>query len=242
MLIILAWTYFKKSRLAGQDNQGLDAPESIRYDSKISLCSLVFDQINSKLYVSFGRKYFRISFADIIGYEVLVNTDCIMKIDTDDAHSFDAQAGEKLRTQLDTLEMEALQGGETRQIELNILSERGVQIHSVMVNFYWREGSRRLSSHSYKKSVEDVLFWCGLLESAIRPGINEQLEPQADDIDPLVQVASPGSELKPEAVNQQTEQGHIDLADELTRLANLRERGFLSEQEFQQAKDKIINS
>ena len=70
VLVVLALIYFRKTQF-GQKNSNIGTPESIRYDSKISLCSLVFDQLNSVLYISHGKKNHQINFAELARYELL---------------------------------------------------------------------------------------------------------------------------------------------------------------------------
>lgn len=247
ILIIVALIFFKKSRLATLENNASGLAESMRYDSKISLCTLLFDQPSSALTVVFGKRNTKISFAQITGYEVWVNTECVLKIDRSDACIFDVQAGEKLRSRLYDLEMEQIQDGEAREIELKIFCVQEAEINSVIVNFYCREGGQRLSSYSYKRSVDDVVFWCGLLEAAIRPEVNEKGQLLTDNnVDQGDVSIEPLDSLEPDAKNQpeilHAPEGHVDLVGDLTKLGDLKAKGLLSEQEFQQAKNKIINS
>ena len=113
------------------------------------------------------------------------------------------------------------------------------------MNFYYREGDHRLSQHSFARSMDDVVFWCGLLESAIRPVANEALETlldtEKDVTESLTILNQSNSEINPRPEATQRIQNNHDLSDELTRLADLKTKGFLSEEEFQKAKDKIIN-
>lgn len=245
VLIVLAFIYFKRSRFSLQHNSGISDPESIRYDSKMSLCSLIFDELDSVLYVSYGKKHSRFGFAQITGFEVIVNTHCLMKIDRNDVNIFDVKAEENLAFLLNDIEKEKLQENETRQIALNIFCESETEIDTVLVNFYYREGDHRLSQHSFARSMDDVVFWCDLLESAIRPVANEALETlldtEKDVTESLTILNQSNSEINPRSEATQRIQNNHDLADELTRLADLKTKGFLSEEEFQKAKDKIIN-
>ena len=243
VLIVLALIYFRKTRFL-QKNSQIGSPQSIRYDSKISLCSLVFDQLNAVLYIAHGKKQSQIKFTELSAFEVSVNTNCLLKIDRDDTQIFDIETEESLSAELHKLEQEKLPKDAIRQIALEIFSDPAADIKPVLVNFYYREGDLRLSSHSFSRSVDDVLLWCDLLESAIRPVVNEHPEPDSrpdtakgftESVNTLFQANSE-QQTKADAIHN-----NHDIADELTRLADLKVKGFLSEEEFQKAKAKIIN-
>ena len=174
--LILALLYYYKSRVLLPNNNKIGSPDSIRYDSKISLCSLIFDQINSVLYVSYGKKQSRISFAEISAYKIAVNSNCVMTISKNDTQVFDEQAEDNLLAVLHDVENEKLSTDASRQISLEIFIVPEAKLEPVLVKFYYREGDLRLSPHSFARAVEDLLFWCDSLESAIRPAPDEELE------------------------------------------------------------------
>ena len=247
VLITLALLFFYKSRKSLHGNNKIGSSESIRYDSKISLCTLIFDQENSVLYVSYGKKNSQIDFSAISAFEVAIDSHCAMKISKSAEQVFDDVAEEKLLTMLQELENEKLLADATREITLEIFSEPEAGVKPVLINFYYREGDLRLSPHSFARSAEDLMLWCDLLESAIRPDTVE--EPQAETEKEVTQSFSLFSEPAPVTdvahgspeIQTQTPPNNHDLADELTRLSELKAKGFLSDEEFSKAKNKIIN-
>ena len=244
-LVIVALIYFRRLTSNPQQNSINGDSENIRYDSKISLCSLIYDSLNSILHISYGKKSAQIVFSHIAAFEVTVDTSCLIKISKNDAQIFDVEAEENLRSQLITLEKETLSKDATRQISIEIFSEPEAEVKPILVNFYYREGDHRLSPHSFSRSIDDVLLWCGLLESAIRPGITEEPEASLDAeeyiTEPLDTFEQADSEIQPNSDATQAMHNSYDLADELTRLADLKTKGLLSDEEFKKAKDKIIN-
>ena len=248
VLILLALLYYYKSRILLPNNNKIGSSDSIRYDSKISLCSLIFDQLNSVLYVSYGKNHTEISFAAISAYKITVNSNCVMTISKDDAQTFDEQAEENLLSVLHNVEKENLSTDESRQISLEIFSVPEAKLEPVLVNFYYREGDLRFSPHSFARAVEDLLLWCDLLESAIRPVLDAEPEALLDTEQDIAESLNLFSDIDHDADAVQSDSGTTqanqnshDLADELTRLSDLKAKGFLSEEEFTKAKDKIIN-
>lgn len=237
----------RKSKLPGKANESLG---KIKYDSKMSLCSLIFDPLNSVLMIDYGKRKFQVSFANISAFEVLVNANCLLKIENN-GHVFDAETEHNLFYALNSVDNEVLQHNATRQIELNIVSAVETDPHELIVNFYYREGNHRLSEHSFTQSVDDILLWCTLLESAIRPESDTQAfhaeEIVATENKEFKLVSEPAKQANIEKIKVQeilpepAKQNNYDLAEELTRLADLRSQGLLSEEEFQKAKNKTLN-
>lgn len=243
-LIIFGLIYFSRSNL-DPNNSKTDLSENLQYDSKISLFSLIFDRLNSILHISHGRASSSINFVDISKYEVIANSICLLKIDRNDTKSFGIEMEESLRLALNELDKEKLLEKETRQLELIIFSDPASGVQPVLVNFYYREGAHRLSYHSFARSVDDIVFWCSLLESAIRPIANEGIETvvrtDQHDAESLNSPHQTHSEILLNTETSQALQSNYNLADELTNLAKLKEQGFLSDEEFQKAKDKILS-
>ena len=247
VLITLALLFLYKSRKSLHGNNKMGSSESVRYDSKISLCTLIFDQANSVLYISYGKKNSQINFSAISAFEVAIDSHCAMKISNNAEQVFDDVAEEHLLAMLQELENEKLLADATRQITLEIFSESDAGVKPVLVNFYYREGDLRLSPHPFARSAEDLLLWCDLLESAIRPDTDTAEEMQTEvekEVTKSFNIFSepaPVSEVVHDSAEHQTLPNNHDLADELTRLSELKAKGFLSDEEFSKAKNKIIN-
>ena len=250
VLIIQALIYLYRTQSFSWFKREDDAQKS-RYDSKVSLCSLVFDPLNSVLSVAYDKREIQIAFADIARYEVIANTDSLIEFDRNNSRVFDAETERKLRSQLNEIEKEDLPKVKIRQIDLKFTHKAGSGSKDILVNFYFRKGNSRLSRYSFAESVDDIVTWCALLESVIHPSTNTEpeavLETDADSSELSGTPKQPDSEVSPsvrEAASSevtQAKQKTDNLADEITRLAELKVKGFLSEAEFQKAKNKILN-
>ncbi len=168
LIVIFALIYFYKFSRRKNDSSRINPPKGIKYDSKISLCTLVFDKLKSVLYLSYGENTSRISFAELKYYEVVVNTHRLIKFNRNNDAFFNAEAMNNLRFTLHQIEKEKLLENETRQVDLNIIYKQKTGTKSAPVNFYYREGNIRLSPSSFSTSVDDIVAWCGLLDSALR--------------------------------------------------------------------------
>ena len=101
-----------------------------------------------------------------------------------------------------------------------------------------------MTPRSYGNTIEDVLHWCELLVSVISPKAAGQIPTKHSngDINPAVTTQeetpyeSQGSTPAVEAASS----GVKSLPDELEKLARLLHQGFLTEDEFQKAKKKLL--
>ncbi|GFO72477.1 hypothetical protein BJAS_P2756 [Bathymodiolus japonicus methanotrophic gill symbiont] len=95
-----------------------------------------------------------------------------------------------------------------------------------------REGDLRLSPHSFARSAEDLLLWCDLLESAISPDSDtaEELPTEAEKVETklsnIFSEPSPVTEVVQDSSENKALPNNHDLADELTRLARVKSKGF----------------
>jgi len=252
LLIVQAVTYLYRSGAFSLYKNRNAAQEKIRYDSKVSRCSLIFDRLNSILLVAYDKKEIPVDFADIIGYEVIANRQCLIKVNRSGLTVFDIETENKLRSQLNDLEKEDFPKGSIRQIELKFFHKVESKNKVVSINFYYRKGNQRLSRHSFADSVDNIVSWCTLLESAILPysvvdeGANtvievEPREPLNTSSQPAVPEETPDAGVTSSTELTQTKQKNDNLVDELLSLVTLKEKGFLSEVEFQKAKYKILD-
>ena len=159
---------------------------------------------------------------------------------------FDDVAEENLLTILQELENEKLLADATRGITMEIFSKPEAGVKPVLVNFYYREGDLRLYPHSFARLAEDLLLWCDLLESAIHPDTAEEQQAEAEtkEVTKSFNIFSdpaPVTEVVHDSAENQALPNIHHLADELTRLSELKAKGFLSDEEFSKAKNKIIN-
>ena len=143
---------------------------------------------------------------------------------------------ENLRTQLLELGGQPLEKKSIRRIDLQIM--HGLARRSKLnVNFYLREGNRRITRYSYAATVDHVLAWCRHLARAIDSHRYES---------PTSGPVSEHEESEQVTEMIDAEDAPVDattnssLADELRKLAVLREKGFLTDDQFEKAKTRII--
>jgi hypothetical protein len=209
-----------------------------------------------------NRRPLQIGFDDIASYEVIANEATILQIGRREEDVFDIEAEHRLRAMMGDLQDEQMGPEATRQIDLRISGLPESEFIST-VNFYYREGNRRLTPHSYTETVEDVVKWCGLLSSAIHPGVAEpaasesnaetvaalhhEAAPDAVPESPLPVTSKEENPVTDEPAERTTaeERGSssekCSVVDELTKLVTLKKQGYLSDEEFERAKAKIIN-
>lgn len=253
----------KKSDSTAPDQGAAEKTAKYCYYSLLSGCSLEIDE-KSRLVILTGRgnRHTRqIGFDDIATCEVIVNEAAILKIERHEEDAFDLETKHRLRTTLRELQHEQMGPEATRQIDIRIsgLPESGFLS---TVNFYYREGNRRLTDHSYTDTVQDIVKWCGMLNTAMHqpasqseePEINEEAvteqdetttEPETDRPSPTASRAEdPDTEESAEAAIQEDRNSSAEgdsVVSELTKLVMLKEQGYLTDEEFEKAKAKIIN-
>ncbi|WP_177168887.1 SHOCT domain-containing protein [Thalassotalea agarivorans] len=121
-----------------------------------------------------------------------------------------------------------------------------------VVTLYYRQGNFRLTKIKYQDAVELVLDWCWLVSKHINPehtgkrklfvakpkapaSSNAPTPVVSQDEYTSVKTPEKAASKAPNLVHEDTE-----LVNALEKLVNLKQQGFLSEEEFQQAKQKLL--
>lgn len=189
-----------------------------------------------------------VDYADISGFDVNVNERTILSVSREAKDDFCSETIPQLRTQLLEVQKERMAPTSVRRIDLSIRCESEPSLVHTL-NFYFRQGNRRMTPHSYENTVEDVVYWCELMASILSSPPVESVPPGA-----LAETSSPVAVEKESVDTGTTEQtvqepqresetSGLDvpsLADELDKLVRLLDQGFLTEDEFQKAKQKLL--
>lgn len=214
----------------------------IRHDDAILSGSSIELDRNKRIlsFLPFGKrqKTPEIKLSELAELEIIANNKCVHKTSKDHGPAFSADVERELRTIFEDVHNEIMNHDTKRQIGLRIIGVPDSNFKTT-INFYFREGHHRLTDFSYLESVEKIIIWYKFLAMEVYPieeavavsNTTASLSPQTDGND--TKTISEPETLLPSAQD-------IDLADELTKLVSLKEKGFLTDQEFEKAKAKII--
>ncbi len=233
------------------------------YHSDFGHCRLLIDTAEKQIRIDYEKIHKKALFQEIEAFEVIINANPMYKISRTNDHVFDEQAEGYLRDLLADVKNDPMSEENNRVIEVKISSHSGAEFAYAYVNFYYREGHRRLSGRSFEDTIEDLVLWCYLLNMVVQYAepqdsveetssvsdtpINQEVESFSE------QVSLAESEIKAPKKNVERVKDHSldsllelnisdDLADKLAKLAALKSQGYLTEEEFLQAKQQIINS
>ena len=190
----------------------------------------------------------QVDYANISGFDVNVNERTILSVSREAKDDFCSETISQLRTQLLEVQKERMAPTSERRIDLSIRCESEPPLVHTL-NFYFRQGNRRMTRHSYENTVEDVVYWCDLMASILASPPVESVPPGAlaETSSPVaVEKESVGTGTAEQAVQEpqrESETSGLDvpsLADELDKLVRLLDQGFLTEDEFQKAKQKLL--
>ena len=210
-----------------------------------------------------------IDIIDIKMCEVMLNDTTISLIDRQVGQGFDNDKEQALRTIFTKEKVDKMIEGKMRQITLSLTD---VHHKNYIICLYMRKGSDRVTKKSYSIVVEDLIDWCWLIASKINPDATEQrkekpiisTKPLPDKLvqeqeknslhahasvnkqatQPVLKVQTKDADLSDESGVRIEKQNAIDtnLVDALEKLVNLKQEGFLTEEEFTKAKENLMSS
>jgi hypothetical protein len=197
--------------------------------------------------------------ADIIKSEVFLNDNSVCIINKDNGNGFNEQRENQLRLSFTQAHRHKLIDKEIRQVNL-YLTDKDAKTHVICL--YLRKGNQRLTKAKYFDTLETAIDWSWFIANQLNPadtGIRAVKEtvinkPRAKvHTKPKVSpVNAPKSESKtepkePEIIKKTQEELHdiavhdSELINALDKLVNLKQQGFLTDEEFSLAKAKILS-
>lgn len=235
-------------------------PKKVNQKAKLRRQLARFELDTSQTTVSFYKRHqseidSQLAVTDIVKSEIWVNDSNVSIINEDVDHGYNEQCENKLRLSFNQAHRHKLINDETRQVLL-YLTDKNAKTHVVCL--YFRKGNQRLTKAKYFDILESLIDWNWFIAS--------QLNPQATTARPLkVTVvksaikkvfkkanAEPKSIDAPEIENplpsKQTAPVLHDivahdseLISALDKLVDLKQQGFLTDEEFSLAKAKILS-
>ena len=167
-----------------------------------------------------------VHFADILACEIVANG-ASMHAATRDRHELGQTVLQELLQSLIELRRRKLAKQEEIRIDLSIRYASAAAPFTL--NFYNRVGRHRITKDSLEDSARLMLAWYSYLSSEVL--VQAEAAPTASPVreQPVETASAPLRELT-----------RSSLTTELERLADMRRRGLLSEEEFAQAKKKLF--
>jgi len=132
----------------------------------------------------------------------------------------------------------------------------------IRISIYMREGDNRLTKASYKKTIEQLINWCWLINTILHPHNNEKrritvhsnrtsIHPNETSntvrrkkqlSDKILSTKLEKLDVAHSSTEKRIEKVAVSITDELNQLVLLQQQGFLSLEEFNQAKAKLLSN
>jgi len=219
-----------------------------------------FEIDKNKNMVSFYKRHqteidSQLAITDIVESEVLLNNFSLSIINADTDNGYSLQQETKTRAGFTGEHRNKLIEDEVRQVHLSLTDNNG---KSYLVCMYLRKGNQRFTKVKFFDILEKVIDWNWFIAKELNPQATEERQveilttpPPAKVIVPKVAKkkapASPEPEIELTSETTKTSSELHDIAvhdteliNSLDKLANLKQQGFLTEEEFSLAKAKIL--
>jgi hypothetical protein len=193
--------------------------------------------------------------SDIVKSEVFLNDNNISIINKESGHGFDEQRENQLRSSFTQAHRHKLIDKEIRQVNI-YLTDNNAKTHVVCL--YLRKGNQRLTKAKYFDTLEKAIDWSWFIANQLNP-IDTSIRTVKETVmnKPREKVHSKPkispvdvnkSEKKETKIIKQTQEELHDIAvhdseliNALDKLVNLKQQGFLTDEEFSLAKAKILS-
>lgn len=197
----------------------------------------------------------QLNISDIIKSEVFLNDNSVNIINEDNGNGFNEQRENQLRLSFTQVHRHKLIDKEIRQVNL-YLTDNNAKTHVVCL--YLRKGNQRLTKAKYFDTLETAIDWNWFIATQLNPAdtsIRTMKETVINKTREKVHTKSKVSPVnvqktetkEPEIIKQTQEELHdiavhdSELINALDKLVNLKEKGFLTDEEFSLAKAKILS-
>jgi cbb3-type cytochrome oxidase subunit 3 len=195
----------------------------------------------------------KLAVTDIVASEIRLNNASLNIISEDNDNGYDQQRESDLRVRFTKEHHHKLIDDEIRQVHL-YLTDNHAKEHIVCL--YLRKGNQRFTKAKYFNVLESIIDWNWFIAKKLNPQATEKRKIKiAIDIQPAVKVPTALNKKKPadntinthikDTTKLASELHNIaihdtELINALDKLANLKQKGFLTENEFSLAKAKIL--
>jgi hypothetical protein len=197
----------------------------------------------------------QLNISDIIKSEVFLNDNSVNIINEDNGNGFNEQRENQLRLSFTQVHRHKLIDKEIRQVNL-YLTDNNAKTHVVCL--YLRKGNQRLTKAKYFDTLETAIDWNWFIATQLNPAdtsIRTMKETVINKTREKVHTKSKVSPVnvqktetkEPEIIKQTQEELHdiavhdSELINALDKLVNLKQKGFLTDEEFSLAKAKILS-
>ncbi len=197
----------------------------------------------------------KIKLADIKTFSLLLNDRKLLSIEKDNS-GYDIEKEKQLHTQLNAEKRIKMIDERVRKLELFIEAIDGI---TAIIELYLRQGNHRFTKLKFGNVIDEITNWLWIVGQTIAPQHTKQ-RPIKAPIPPIPTVTrqekpskSPSNDVKPNntvassqpAKAEKLEDNNIKLTDTrlidaLDKLAKLKAQGFLTEQEFDLAKARVL--
>jgi len=199
----------------------------------------------------------QLAISHIVKSEIFLNNASLNIINKNINSGFNLQKESKLRVNFTSEYRNKLVDNEIRQVHLYLTDNEG-KIHIICL--YLRTGNQRFTRTAFFDILDNLVDWCWFIAKNLNPKSTEKRKIKVLVAQPSTKVPSiaqnkitpKASELDTKADKEITEKAEKDselhniavhdteLINSLDKLANLKQKGFLSEEEFSLAKAKIL--
>jgi hypothetical protein len=216
-----------------------------------------FDINEAQTVLSFYKRHksevcFQLAITDIVESEISLNNASLSVINKNDGNGYNPQRENELRASFQNEHRHKLINDEVRQVHLCLTDKHG-KIHIVCL--YLRKGNQRLTKAKYLNVLESIIDWSWLVAAQLNPHAMGKREIK---VTPAVQVVK-STKSAPPIVNELPEEKTTEIPQQvkdelhniaihdsqlissLDKLVNLKQQGFLNEEEFSLAKAKILS-
>jgi hypothetical protein len=232
-----------------------------RNSAKVKLRSQFarFELDDKKSTLSFYKRHqsevdSQIDIANIVKSEVFLNDNKVSIINEDADHGYSEEQENQLRLNFAQVHRHKLIDKEIRQVNL-YLTDKSAKTYVICL--YLRKGNQRLTKAKYFDTLETIIDWSWFIASQLNPEATATRPIKAPvDKRPIKKVQNNKPKTKPvinqeievlKANKQTTEELHnisihdSELINSLDKLADLKQKGFLTDEEFSLAKAKILS-
>jgi hypothetical protein len=219
-----------------------------------------FELDTSQTTVSFYKRHqseidSQLAIADIVKSEIWVNDNNVSIINEDIDHGYNEQCENKLRLSFNQAHRHKLIDDETRQVLL-YLTDKNTKTY--LVCLYFRKGNQRLTKAKYFDTLESLIDWNWFIATQLNPEattprplkvtiaksaikkVFKKKKAEPKSIDASV-IKEPLPSKQTAAVLHDIVVHDSELISALDKLVDLKQQGFLTDEEFSLAKAKILS-
>jgi hypothetical protein len=196
---------------------------------------------------------------EIVKSEVFLNNKNINIINKNNDHGFNKQRENQIRLDFTQAHRHKLIDEEIRQVNLH-LTDKSTKTHVICL--YLRKGNQRLTKEKYLDALENIIDWNWFIANKLNPEATENREIKVPVVHAPIKKSrskvpkkakkNEDADQNPEIVatntiEQTKEELHniamndSELINALDKLVNLKQQGFLTDEEFSLAKAKILS-